>query len=78
MKVQYLSDDDIQAVVANEEASVEEKLLRLLASNSKIRRGKIMAQKKHEFNSYWYKHLDDYKKKWWYSSKLRWTISADE
>jgi hypothetical protein len=63
MKVHYLLDDDIQAVVPNEEASVEEKLLRLLAANIHIRRGKLMANKKHEFNSYWYRHLDDYKKK---------------
>jgi hypothetical protein len=63
MKVHCYSDDDIQALVPNEEATIEEKLLRLLASNVKIRRGKIMANKKHEFNSYWYRHLDDYKKK---------------
>jgi 1-acyl-sn-glycerol-3-phosphate acyltransferase len=64
LKVQHIPDEDIQAIVMdNDGQTLEDKLLSLLASNSKIRKGKIMANKKHEFNEYWYTHKNEYKKK---------------
>jgi len=64
LKVQYIADEDIQAIVMdNDGQTLEDKILSLLASNSKIRKGKIMANKKHEFNDYWYTHKNEYKKK---------------
>jgi 1-acyl-sn-glycerol-3-phosphate acyltransferase len=64
IKVQHIADEDIQAIVIdNDGQTLEDKVLSLLASNSKIRKGKIMAHKKHEFNDYWYNHKNEYKKK---------------
>lgn len=62
LRVQYIFEEDIVSVQESDDQTVEDKLLGLLASSSKIRKGKIMANKKHEFNEYWYVHKNEYKK----------------